>query len=516
MKLKYIILSLASVGIFSSCNDDFDHPVDDVKITSGDADFSNYVSLGNSLTAGYADGALYKSAQENSYPAILSSLMNPAGGGSFSQPLMLDDIGGFRDLGVPGKLQLQLVGSTLSPVPTEAEGFFNNSILQGTFNNMGVPGAKSYHLLAPGYGNPEFLAQGLANPYYARFASSPNATVLGDAAAQQPTFFSLWIGNNDLLGYATAGGAGTNQLGNLDPSTYGGNDISDPNVVAGSIRQILETLVINGGAKGVIANLPSVASIPFMTTVPAKPLTPSNETYAAQISALNEFYAPINQIFDALGAGDRKISFDPNGASGIVFVDDSLPSLATQMAAVLQQQGYPAGQAQLFGQTFGQVRQSKEGDLIPLTMSSLIGIVDPSRVNFLMQFGLSQEQAGQLSAIGLTYPADQWVLSADEVQQLNTAQAAMNAAIAQLASDYQLALADMNSKMTELQSGMVFNGVSYNTDFVSGGAFSLDGVHLNQRGYAIIANIFADAINQKFGSNLRHVNPNDYAGINIP
>jgi hypothetical protein len=28
-------------------------------------------------------------------------------------------------------------------------------------------------------------------------------------AAQAPTFFSLWIGNNDVLGYATTGGDGS-------------------------------------------------------------------------------------------------------------------------------------------------------------------------------------------------------------------------------------------------------------------------------------------------------------------
>jgi hypothetical protein len=30
--------------------------------------------------------------------------------------------------------------------------------------------------------------------------------------SQKPTFFSLWIGNNDVLGYATTGGDGTDQL----------------------------------------------------------------------------------------------------------------------------------------------------------------------------------------------------------------------------------------------------------------------------------------------------------------
>ena len=46
------------------------------------------------------------------------------------------------------------------------------------------------------------------NPYYARFATAPGtSTVLGDALAVNPTFFTFWLGNNDILGYAAGGGA---------------------------------------------------------------------------------------------------------------------------------------------------------------------------------------------------------------------------------------------------------------------------------------------------------------------
>jgi len=80
-------------------------------------------------------------------------------------------------------------------------------------------------------GNVAGVATGQANPYFVRFASSPSTTVIADAVAQNPTFFSLWIGNNDVLAYATSGGTGANQAGNLNPATYGPNDITDPNVL---------------------------------------------------------------------------------------------------------------------------------------------------------------------------------------------------------------------------------------------------------------------------------------------
>lgn len=512
MKILYKSIFFAALLIAFGCDDDFETPVEEIAVSNGNADFSKYVSIGNSLTSGYADGALYKSAQQESFPAIIAGQMNAAGGGAFSQPLMQDDIGGFTDLMVGGKFVLGAGGLT----QLEAQTTFANSFVQGPFNNMGVPGAKSYHLVAPGYGNPAGIAQGLANPYFARMATSADTTVMADVMAQQPTFFTLWIGNNDVLSFATSGGVGANQAGNFNPATYGGNDISAPEVVANVINGILENLVLNGGAKGAIANIPSVTSAAYFNTVPALPLDPTSPTYAAQIPTLNASFAQLNQVFAALGVPERQINFAADAASGIIFVDDSLPNLAPQIAAVLTQAGLPAAQAQLLASMYGQVRQSKAGDMIPLTMSSKIGTVDTDRVGQLMQLGLSQEQAGQLSVIGLTYPADGWVLSADEVQQVTTATDAINSAIAQLASNYQLALVDANSEMRNLQSGMVFNGVGYNADFVSGGAFSLDGVHLNGRGYAIVANLFIDAINSKYGSTLRNVNPNNYTGTNLP
>ena len=64
------------------------------------------------------------------------------------------------------------------------------------------------------------------------------------------------------------------------------------------------------------------------------------------------------------------------------------------------------------------------------------------------------------------------------------------------------AFVDANAKMKELssQSGIQYNGVKYTATFVTGGAFSLDGVHLTGRGYAVIANEFIKAINKTYKS----------------
>ena len=487
MKHLNKILLVALAATMFSCDDDFEHPVEDFQVTKGDADFSKYIALGNSLTSGYRDNALYHSGQENSYPNMLAGLMKAAGGGEFKIPYMANDTGGFTNLpGFPGKLVLQIVNGSLSPVPTTAGGALDNIAAAGPYQNMGVPGAKSYHLAADGYGNAVGLAAGKANPYFTRFATSGTTSVVKDAVAQDPTFFSLWIGNNDVLGYATSGGVGVdhNVTNNVDAATYGSSDISNANVVKASINGILKAMTAKG-AKGVIANIPSVTSIPYFTTVPATPITGLAD---AQVTALMsaQAYGSYNAgLGKAKAAGllsdaeyqERLIKFTAGATiNGAVIVDKDLTNLAAL--------GLPS------------YRQTTSKDLIVLTAASLL-------------------PTGYGTQIALE---DKYVLTAKETAKAEAAVTKYNAAIAELATAYNLAFVDTYAQMQRLSSasGIKFYGQTYTTTFVSGGAFSLDGVHLTGNGYAIVANMFVDAINQKYHSTLRKVYPGDYPGIAIP
>ena len=49
--------------------------------------------------------------------------------------------------------------------------------------------------------------------------------------------------------------------------------------------------------------------------------------------------------------------------------------------------------------------------------------------------------------------------------------------------------------------GVASDGFIITGDYVTGGAFSLDGVHLNARGYAFLANEFLKSIDETYGSN---------------
>lgn len=492
------VLAVLSV---TSCKTDFETDVADIAVTSGEADFSKYVALGNSLTSGYRDGTVYLDGQLESYPAMIAEQMQKAGGGTFTQPLVPDNIGGFANIpGFKGKLTLQVVNGALTPVYSTAVSTLDR--LTGTYNNMGVPGAKSFHLVANGYGNMAGLTTGTANPYFVRFASSSTASVLEDAMAQNPTFFSLWIGNNDVLSYATSGGVGTNQTGNTNPRTYSSNDITDPNVLAGSIKAVLEGMKSVGATKGVIANIPNVTSIPFFTTIPYNAV-PLDEAYATALNT--QLVGRLKPVLTALGQGDRLKTLVV-GQNPLLIKDETLTDLSAQITAALTRNGVSAAEAAFIGITYGQARHTTSEDLILLSTKPVIN----SKVT-----GVSE----QFNKLGITYPLeDKYVLTKSEVAQVQTATNAYNTQIKALAEAYGLAFVDANAKMVELgkNSGIQYNGVNYSTTFVTGGSFSLDGVHLTGKGYAVIANEFIKAINAKYKSNLRQVNPNNYSGVKFP
>ena len=528
--MKKILSILAIFGLlFVSCNDD-DNPKDPtpvkptpIEYTSGSADFSNYVAVGNSLTAGFSDAALFIDGQTNSFPMMLASNFELAGGGTFNTPFMSDNLGGMTLMGQPvpelgNRLILSFASGSPTPTPVSGSGSTEiSNTLTGSFNNMGVPGAKSYHLGAPGYGNVAGVAAGLANPYFARFASSPTATVIGDAVAQNATFFSLWIGNNDILGYATEGGDGEDQTGNLDPTTYGSSDITDPNVFASVYDGLLQALTANG-AEGVVANIPDVTTIPYFTTVPHNPLDPTNPDFGPQIPTLNATFAQLNGAFAFMGVPERSIEFSTTAASALVIRDDSLVDLSAQLTQTLIGGGLDAPTAGVLGFLYGQARQATADDLIVLPSQTVIAKLNQEAFATLQNLGLPAATAGQLAINGITYPMeDKWVLTPAEQQAVTTAQAAYNQKIEALANQYSLAFVDASAFLTTVADAgfPLADGSTVTATYATGGGFSLDGVHPSPRGYALLANLFVESINTKYGSNLPGVNPLDYTGLYI-
>ncbi|APF17119.1 hypothetical protein Calab_1641 [Caldithrix abyssi DSM 13497] len=224
--------------------------------------FASFVALGNSLTAGYQSAALTAKYQEYSF---VNQIAKQAGYNDFQQPLLAwPGIGSYTTKGA-GILVFNGFDAEgnpiIGPVPYATTGFdpFNPFLsaevatLPRPYNNLGVPAAVLADLdsaisAAQSYSGSAFFDIVLRNP------NLGNTTALDQALMLRPTLVSLWIGNNDVLGYATSGG--TNPAAPTDKDVFG------------YLYDGLLAKLTGAGAKVVVANIPDVTSIPFFTTVP--------------------------------------------------------------------------------------------------------------------------------------------------------------------------------------------------------------------------------------------------------
>lgn len=322
---NYILSTALILGAVSCGEDEIldqwiadNPPAEEVPITGdpGDLTLTKYVALGNSLTAGFMDGALYNDGQSASYANMLGTQFGYAGGGAFNQPDINSVYGYNSTFSNPGAGIIAGRSYLDLSIPGPNAGLNGELITAYTGNkanlrNFGVPGATVSHLTTAGYGT--------VNPYFGRFAvNAGTSTILGDALATSPTFFSLWIGSNDYLGYAWAGGTSTS----TPLQTY-----SQAQFQAG-YGNILGQLSA-GGRKGVVLNLPPVVTLPLFQAVKwnAIPLD------AATATTLNTALAAVNGgIQAAVQAGytgtvnNRLISYAA-GSNPILVVDNELEDL---------------------------------------------------------------------------------------------------------------------------------------------------------------------------------------------
>jgi hypothetical protein len=439
-RVNKTILVTLSIGALVSCKPNLKAP----DSSKGNVDVTKYVAIGNSITAGFADAALYLEGQQVSYVNLLAEQFKTLGGGEFKTPFVPAGVG------IGSSLNAKLIlgygtdckGVTgLAPKPAATSGDFSifatSVASQGPFNNMGVPGAKAITAVVPGYGN--------FNPYFKRLLATTeytSASMLSKAAEQNPTFFSLLLGNNDVLSYALSGGS---------------SDAVTPSAGAvgvgfdASIDLIINTMTTNG-AKGVVGNVGDVTSIPYFTTVPYNSLK-LDATQAAQLSA----------AYAALGISFRE------GSNAFMILDAAAP---------------------------GGRRQIKSNELVLLS---------------------TPQDSLKCAGWGSSKPlASKYVLTETEIASIQNAVVAYNAKLKAVCDAKGLAYVDVNSFLATGKTGINYNGITSTATFVSGGIFSLDGIHLTPRANALLANQFIKAINSTYSSTIREIDVTKYPGIVFP
>ncbi len=471
--LKYTAPALALLGLaLGGCQVDVNGP----KANGGEADFSKYVAVGNSLTAGFADNGLYLEGQQNSYPSLLAGQFKQVGGGDFVQPLFpaansdgsghlklngFDATGNPQIVPVAANAAVGLGADTKTPLLVRYTGTDNQ--------NLGVPGIRIADITTPGYGLNNPLG---FNPYFERLLPAGNpmpylSYVQERVTTLKPTFFTNWLGNNDVLGYATSGGVAP--LTSVDEFST-------------KYAQVTDVLTA-GGAKGLVAYIPSVTNLPLFTTV------------------------PVTAVMAGVGANAVPDAVKAQLTAGL--------SLTPAQAATIR--------FGLFIRTgAGAVREANANDLILLPARALVGA--PSTTSpFPGGFGIAIAGLAPQQAAGLAVAApanalpNGAVLDAAEVSAAVARTTELNAVILSNAIRKNLAVWDSNTFFTGVaRSGLVINGVSNSTAFITGNLFSLDGVHPTPRGYAVIANEMIKVINVKYNAHIPGIDATAYRGVKFP
>lgn len=552
-KTKIIYIALTASLIAGSCKQE------PIKLTppevvtppgvtpsKGTADFTKFVAIGNSLTAGYQAGALFTEGQKNSLGAILAQQFATVGGGAFNQP-DINSVNGFNTtttnppsgsatilgrivlfdpdgsgprtagpaaLGTPARTVTCPSTVSTPAVPGSGDAIVPFSGNKAALNNFGVPGIQLIQATIPQTGGPP-TGNPAFNPFYERFASNPGTSnILDDAVAANGSFFMFFLGNNDILGYATTGGSGAIPL-----TTLGGSPGPGTGFQATYQTAITKLLNANPNSKGVVGNIPNVTTIPFFLTVRFNAVALT----ADQATALNAGFAGYNAVLDAIKSNAgllalsgstaanldaRKVTYTAGAGNRILIAEKSpeFPDLGPTFDAMLG--GGAISATQRAGlEPYRRVRQATATDLITLSAGAVLG----SCFNNI-----------PTAIIGTSVPlADQFVLIPSEIQAILTRTAEFNAVIKAAAdnSNNRIALADVNAVFAKLVTDrlQIIDGVAVSPSFAPPtGIFSEDGVHPNNRGSAYLANVFIDAINAKFNATIPRTNLSKFSGTFIP
>ena len=165
-------------------NDQLNRPY---SVTPVDPLFDRYVSMGNSITAGLQSGGINDSTQSQSYAVLLARAMRAP----FFSPLM-------RRPGCPPPYTNVFTGARVGGgTPTTCALRVVPNPTPPYISNTAVPSAEVFDL----YNNFAFAPDTNANALTSFFLGGLTQTQMMERA--HPTFVSVWIGNNDVLGAAT-------------------------------------------------------------------------------------------------------------------------------------------------------------------------------------------------------------------------------------------------------------------------------------------------------------------------
>jgi hypothetical protein len=222
------------LGVVACHNDELFRPV---SIQPIDPLFTRYVSMGNSITAGFQSAGINDSTQVQSYANLLAGRMQTP----FFMPLMSRP-------GCPPPLINVFTGKLVPPaVPNNCALRKPQAVPPPYLNDVAVPGAAVEDLLSN--------LSGAAGPNGLTTFFLGGLTQTEAMLKVDPTFVTVWIGNNDVLGAATDTGNGGNPAKVTAIATF--------NARYDSVLDAIDQTPASG--KGVLIAVADVATIPYFS-----------------------------------------------------------------------------------------------------------------------------------------------------------------------------------------------------------------------------------------------------------
>ncbi len=393
------------------------------ELTSGTADFSSYVAVGTSISAGYQSGGLVDRHQIKAFPAIFAQQVGKTvlrnGQGSFTFPSINQD-------GIPALLEIKSYSPLIVNNIGRTTGAPMNFSQNFAYNNLGVPGSLAFDFADTTSYYTTNAPLFRSNFTFFNTIVRGRGSILQQMLSLSPTFISYEYGTNEMLGAAISGVSTT-----VFPSA------SYAALLNGHMNAI-HALAPN--AKLALFTVPDVTSLPFCTTFP--PATASLTTGL-----------PVPLI----GPGPASL------ATGDLVLLTASDSLAV-------------------------------GTGIPLGAYNFVNPAAPGNGRPLL---------------------DRQVLSAAEVATIEGVITDMNAAIDVVSQQPWIAKVDMGGILADVAAnGLRIGGTLYTSDYITGGLFSLDGVHPNDLAHAVLTNAMIRSINARFGATIPSIRPLDHAGPN--
>jgi lysophospholipase L1-like esterase len=216
--------------------------------------FQSYVALGNSITAGYQSGGINDSTQRLSYAVLLAKQM----GTRFAYPSLVMP-------GCPPPVsnlltQARVTLSKATPSTSTTCALRDTGSVRAIINNVAVPGIAS--------ADPDAAVGPNANTLVQLFLGGE--TMVQKALDAQPTFATVWVGNNDILVPALSG----------LPSTA----TTVPTFITNYAKDINALVAGAPNLKGVLIGVVQVAAAPIMFRAGLLAQSPAAAAAASQVA----------------------------------------------------------------------------------------------------------------------------------------------------------------------------------------------------------------------------------------